>query len=62
MIRYSGYAIECRTCGKITRAATLLVAQQKDLEHQARCETLAKKTAASDSRAAAQGDLFGGRT
>lgn len=62
MIRYNGYAITCERCGRITRAATLLVAQQKDLEHRARCETLAKKTAASDARAAAQGDLFGGRT
>ncbi len=62
MIRYSGFAITCETCGKVTRAATLLVAQQKDLEHQARCNERAKKNATSAARTAAQGDLFGGES
>jgi ssDNA-binding Zn-finger/Zn-ribbon topoisomerase 1 len=56
--RFSGHCVRCPTCGHVSKAATLLVAQQKDREHAVECDIRTKATADADAARVAQGRLF----
>lgn len=58
--RFAGYAIPCESCAHVTKAATLLVAQQLDLEHQVECDAKVQRVKDIAKALAAQGELFGG--
>jgi len=56
--RFRGQVLTCDGCGKIIRAATLLVLRKLEAEHYAMCDVVQAKKKAGDELREKQGSLF----
>lgn len=56
--RFRGQALTCNVCGKIIRAATLIVLRKLETEHYRACDVAQAKKKADAACALRQGSLF----